>query len=328
MAWIQELVSRFLRSRIGRTITRYGDRRGELIAGGMSFAAVFSAFAALYVAFAVFGIVLSASPMLRDEVIGTVAELLPGLIDTGSGGAISVDALLSAGVLGWSGVIAVAVLTMTMLGWLASVRDGVRQIFGVPAPPSNPILLKVVDLGLAVGMGALILLSAVASLVSAAAVGWVAGLVGLDEDSLAVQATLQLLGLAIGYAVNVAIMLAIFRLIARIPLRPGPLWSTSLLGAAALSALTLLGSRLLGGAGSNPFLASFAVLVGLLLFFNLVSRVILFAAALASTGREPLVAGSFEAEYLDPKPARRRRWWRFWDRDEGRDARSRVVRGG
>ena len=48
-------------------------------------------------------------------------------------------------------------------------------------------------------------------------------------------------------------------------------------GKAALLVVTV-GSALLGGATNNPLIASFAVLAGLLIFFNLVCQVILVTA--------------------------------------------------
>jgi membrane protein len=52
----------------------------------------------------------------------------------------------------------------------------------------------------------------------------------------------------------------------------------SLLGAFALGVLKVLGTALLGGATRNPLLASFAVIIGLLIWFTLICQVILIAA--------------------------------------------------
>ena len=43
--------------------------------------------------------------------------------------------------------------------------------------------------------------------------------------------------------------------------------------------LKVLGSSLLGGASKNPLLASFAVIIGLLIWFNLICQVILLSGA-------------------------------------------------
>ena len=52
-------------------------------------------------------------------------------------------------------------------------------------------------------------------------------------------------------------------------------------------ALKILGGLLLGGATSNPLLASFAVFIGLLLWFNLICRVILLTSSWIATGIHP-----------------------------------------
>jgi membrane protein len=52
-----------------------------------------------------------------------------------------------------------------------------------------------------------------------------------------------------------------------------------LLGALGIGALKVVGGALLGGAGTNPLLASFAVIVGLLIWFNLLCQVMLLAAS-------------------------------------------------
>ena len=46
--------------------------------------------------------------------------------------------------------------------------------------------------------------------------------------------------------------------------------------------LKLLGTALLGGGTNNPLLASFAVIIGLLIWFNLVCQVILLGAGAGS----------------------------------------------
>ncbi len=72
---------------------------------------------------------------------------------------------------------------------------------------------------------------------------------------------------------------ALYRVLAGVRIPPRHLFPAALLGAAALGVLKILGTALLGAAGANPLLASFAVIIGLLIWFNLVCQVILIAAA-------------------------------------------------
>jgi hypothetical protein len=59
-----------------------------------------------------------------------------------------------------------------------------------------------------------------------------------------------------------------------------------MLGAVGLGVLKVAGSALLGGATRNPLIASFAVLAGLLIFFNFACQVILIAASWIAVGLE------------------------------------------
>jgi membrane protein len=70
----------------------------------------------------------------------------------------------------------------------------------------------------------------------------------------------------------------------KIPMRR--LIAGAVIGGAALGVLKILGSQLLGGATSNPLLASFAVIIGIMIFLNLVCRVILISATWIAVGMD------------------------------------------
>ena len=75
-----------------------------------------------------------------------------------------------------------------------------------------------------------------------------------------------------------------FRLLSGLRPSARSLWVGSVLGGAGLVVLQLLSSLFVGGATSNPLLASFGSLIALLLWFNLSSQVILIAGAYIITG--------------------------------------------
>ncbi len=81
------------------------------------------------------------------------------------------------------------------------------------------------------------------------------------------------------FALDTVVLAALYRVLAGVRIPPRHLFPAALLGAAALGVLKILGTVLLGAAGANPLLASFAVIIGLLIWFNLVCQVILLAAA-------------------------------------------------
>lgn len=291
------------------------------MAAGMSFSAVFSAFAAIYVGFAIIGLVFAANADLQAALVAAVGRYVPGLIGESGDGAVDPDQLFNAPTLGWSGVIALGALVFTMLGWLATTREAVRGIFGLPPVITNPVLLKLQDLGLAVGLGVLIIASAALQVVSNTLADAVAGLLGIPADDPGLVIVLRIVSVTISFVIDVVTVGLLYRVLARVPLTRSSLALGAIIGGLALTALKFLGTSLLGGARTNPLLASFAVLVGLLLFFNLISRALLYTAAFVAEGRVPLTApvegdavpvvpaAKTAADELDEPVPKRRRWW-------------------
>lgn len=270
-AWVQ-------RRKPVRVVMQYTAQRGPLLANGLSYQAIFAVFAAIWVAFAIAGFVISGNGQLFDGLIAFLNTNVPGLIDDGDGGAVDRQLLLQAGILGWTGAIAAAGLLFTALGWLAAGRDAVRTMFDLPAASSNFLLLKLKDLGLALGFGAAMLASAVLSVLSTSALGAVFDAFNVNERSLPAVIAARALGLLLVLLVDAIVLALFFRVVSgiRIPIRM--LAQGTIIGAAALGVLKALGSTLLGGATNNPLLAGFAVIIGLLIWFNLVCQVILISA--------------------------------------------------
>jgi len=286
-ARLAALTARVQKLRPVRVFLRYTEQRGPLLAGGLSYQAIFATFAAIWVSFSVAGFVIQSNPDLRDAIFAVISSAVPGLIDMGDGeGAISKDRLLEAGILGWTGAIAAGGLLLTALGWLASGRDAVRAMFRIGPQQANVVLLKVKDLGLALCFGAALLLSAALSVLSTAALGSVLDFFSISHDSLGGILAARGVGLAATLLLDTVVLALFYRFVSGITIPWRRLVGGSLIGATALGVLKALGSTLLGGASSNPLLASFAVIIGLLIWFNFICQVILLAAAWIAVGME------------------------------------------
>jgi membrane protein len=278
IAWVQRVVEWVMHLKPVRVFLDYGEHRGPLLASGLSNQAIFAVFAAIWVAFSAFGLVLAGNPDLQKALLDLISAAVPGLIDTGDGeGAIDPDDLINTTVLGWTGAIALVGLFFTALGWLASARDAIRLIGDLPGSRMNFFLLKLKDLGLAIGFGALLLVSAALSVFSTQALGGVLEWLGIKDDQVATIAA-RLLSVLLMFILDTVVLGALYRILAgvHIPLRY--LAQGALLGALALGVLKILGTALLGGATNNPLLAGFAVIIGLLIWFTLICQVILIAA--------------------------------------------------
>jgi membrane protein len=284
-----------------RVVMHYTSRRGPIMAAGLSYQAIFSVFAAVWAGFSVAGLAIGANANLRDGLFDVIATSIPGLLDRGDGGAIDTDELLKGDVLGWTGVIALIAALVTAIGWLASAREAVRDIADLAAPPINFLLLRLRDLGLALAFSVALIVSAALSIGSTTALTWVLDAAGVAEDSVASAVAARALGLVLAFVLDVAVLAALYRVLAGVPIPARSLWQGALLGAFALGVLKALAGGLLTLTSSNPLLASFSVIVGLLIWFNLVCQVILIGSAWV------VVSAIDSGVPLDPVGERRRR---------------------
>ncbi len=301
---LQAIGARIQKLKPVRVVVHYTARRGPILAQGLSYQAIFSVFAGVWAGFSVAGLVIGANEDLRDGLFDVIATSVPGLLDRGDGGqrgAIDTDDLLAGDALGWTGVLALIVALVTAIGWLATARDAVRDIADLAAPPVNFLLLRLRDLGLALTFGVALILSAALSIGSTTALTWVLGWLGVAEDSIAAVIAIRGLGMLLTFVLDVAVLAALYRVLAGVPIPAAPLWKGALLGAFALGVLKGLAGSLIPLTSSNPLLASFAVIVGLLIWFNLVCQVIMIGAAW-------VVVSAIDAGVpLDPVGERRRR---------------------
>ncbi|MET1044004.1 MAG: YihY/virulence factor BrkB family protein [Microbacteriaceae bacterium] len=271
-----------------RVIQRYFDGYGSLLAAGMSYQALFAVFAGIWVGFSVAGLFIADHKELSDALFAFLNTSVPGLIDTGAGdGIIDPDQLFEARTLGWTGIIALVSLLITALAYLAYARMSVRTIFHVPKSTTPYLLLKLMDFGLAVAFGIAVILSAALSVVSTAALEWVLDMFDLSESAVAV-ATTRTVGLTLMFILDTIVLATLYRVLSGLRIPMPRLLAGSMLAAAALGVLKVLGTALLGGATRNPLLASFAVVIGLLIWFNLVCHVVLIGAAWIAIGMADL----------------------------------------
>ena len=268
-----------------RVMQHYSQERGPILASGLAFQAIFAVFAGLWVAFSIAGLVVAGNTGFQEAIVTALNNAVPGLIDTGDGhGAVSAKTLLSAGVFGWTGGIALVGLLYSALGWLGSARSAVRTMFDVPSPTTNFALLKLRDLILGIGLGVVLIVSAVLSVAGTSATSFLLGLVGIHSHSVVATVLSRIVTLGLMFALDAVVLAALYRFLATLKIPRRRLWAGALLGAVGLGVLKTLGSALLGGASNNPLIASFAVLAGLLIFFNFVCQVILIAASWIAVG--------------------------------------------
>ncbi|TFB91631.1 MULTISPECIES: YihY/virulence factor BrkB family protein [Cryobacterium] len=278
------LSKRIMQWRPVRAFMHFGESSGAILAGGMTYQAIFAIFAAIWVGFSIAGLWLTSNPALLDQLYALINQSVPGLI--GKGGVIDPTELASTGTLTWTGAIALVGLIGTTLGWLSTTAQAVRSIFGMPRDGTFFLLVKLRELGLGAGFGLALIVSALISLASTEALGGILGFLGVSRDSLGFIVGARTIGLLVVLVIDTLTLAVLFRVLSRVHIPFRKLVSGSLLGGVALGGLKVLGGALLGGAGKNPLLATFAVVIGLLIWFNFMNTVILLTASWISVGMQ------------------------------------------
>ena len=264
---------------VGRAWKRYGDSRGNLLAGGVGYFAFFSIFPAVLLAFTVLGLVLRNQPQLIQAIEDYVSEVLPGFVKTPDNpdGIITIEAPTSAA-LTVSGLLSLVGLLVAGLGWLGALRAGIRAVFGVEGEPGNVVTNKLRDLGVMVLLGAGVVVSAAVGAVAGGAASWLSEHVGLGRHGW----PLTIVSLLVGVLLDGVLVALMLRVLTGVPIPWPVLRGAALFGGLALTALKKFGTLLLSATTGNPLFASFAAVVGLLVWLNLMSRVLLVSAAWAA----------------------------------------------
>ncbi|HWI29885.1 MAG TPA: YihY/virulence factor BrkB family protein [Microbacterium sp.] len=255
---------------------------GFLLAAGVSYQALFAIFAAIYLAFAIAGIAVGSSDALTQNLIDVINAYIPGLI--ADGGAITPKQIesitaTSASLFGFTGSVALVALIWTAIGWVTYSRYAVRDIFGLPKEPRPYVLMKARDLLAAVIFGLALLLGAALGGLSTWALDSFFALLGLEVDSFWYESVGRITALLVAFAVDAGALAALFRFLSGTSLRWRLIWPGSLLGGAAIVVVQIGAGWLFARGPSNPLLATFAVFIGLLLWFRLVGIITLVAAA-------------------------------------------------
>jgi membrane protein len=291
-----------------RVVKHWSERRGGTLASGMAYSALFSVFAALLVFFSVLGLVVGSNKELMNSLITSLSDMVPGLIDTGGGsGVVKAEDLLSLDAgssFTIAGIIALASTLWTAMNFLNGSRLAIRAMFDLPAAPERSMAVtRLTDLGLMVAGALMLILAAGVVAAGSGLANWlIRDVFGLNLG-VAGGVMIQLAGMAVTLAVYTTVVAAMLRVLAQIRIPGKTLWSGALIGGVAIGILTYLGSALLGGATSNPLIATFATILGVLIFFNFLCMVLLITASwvkvtMDDLGQAPRVLSLEEAERL------------------------------
>ncbi|WP_020013394.1 YihY/virulence factor BrkB family protein [Promicromonospora sukumoe] len=274
----QALWARWEATRPGRAISRFNTANGAVLSGGMAYAALFSLFAALAIGYTVFVRVLGGDADLRDAVLDQIDTWVPGLVDTGHGGVLSPNDLVISTGLSWTSAVAALVLLWSATNFMGALRTSVRAMFGETNGHGNPVTDRLRQLLGFVLLGAGVLVTAAASVAVSAAVPWTLESLGLDGG--AVSFAVRAGGALVTLALDAVVVAAVVRYVGGVRTDWRELMYGSLAVGVVAGGLRYLGTEVISNAAArNALLASFAVVVTILVLVNLLARVLLMACA-------------------------------------------------
>lgn len=263
------------------------QHNGFLLAAGVSYQALFSMFALFYVVFASAGLWLGGrAEEVVPPLIAVINGYVPGLIteDAAQDGLFTTDQAMQVatsgiGTLAVTGAIALGTAIWTAIGFITFARRAVRDIFGIDPDRRSYVLLKARDFLAAAIFAILLLLGAALASVGTWAIGLLFRLLGWSRDSEWYQWSVQFGSIIVGFVVFAVAIGALLRFLIGISLSSTLILPGSLLGGGAMIVLNLGAGLLLSYTPTNPLLATFAIFVGLLLWFRLTGIILLVASS-------------------------------------------------
>ena len=255
-----------------RAYQRYTADAGDRQAAAVTFFAFLSFFPLLALAASVLGY------FLGDEAVGTVVREVnsyaPGLAEQ-----LKLQDLLSSNrKAGVAGLLGLAGLLYSGLGWVDALREAVRTMWHHNVKEGNPFVKKAKDVVILVGLGATVVVSVGVSAATGAFTGAALDLVNLENTAVA-TAVAKVVGIVLGLAASTALFLYLFLRLPRVAAPFRRVLRGALLAAVLFEVLKRVGAIYIDRTTENPLYGIFAVVVGLLVWINLVSRLFLLCAA-------------------------------------------------
>ncbi|KPM51335.1 hypothetical protein CcI49_15730 [Frankia sp. CcI49] len=258
-----------------RAYQRYTGDGGDRCAASTTYFAFLSFFPIMALAFSVLGFVVDAYPDAQAKFTEQINDYLPGLADRLDVATIG-RAKVGAGLIGLAG------LLLAGLAWVSALRDSIRIIWHQSLEAGNFVMRRIRDVAILAGLGLTLAVSLVVTSLATSATDAFLRWIGLAGNTAAAWVT-GLLALGVALVIDMAVFVFIFRYLPERTNRDRVL-RAALLGAVGVELLKILGTWLVGQTTSNPVYGTFAVIVGLLIWINIMMRWMLFVAAWAVTG--------------------------------------------
>jgi membrane protein len=305
IARVKRLVRWVMRTRPYRANERLGQSRGGILSAGIAFYGVFSIFPLLVLGFTALGLVIGGNEALQDQIISYVEGLLPGVVgDTADGAIVSPETLLAQATntttLGVSALVGIVTLLWTGLGWISSLREGIRGVFRMPTLRLDIARAKLFDLAVLLSLGTLIVVTSLANVVTSTATEQLLDALGLERTTFGRAVTLVVVALGT-LLLNTVLIAVLYRVLALASAPYRTLIGGAFVAALGVAVLQQLAALVLRNVGGDfGFLQAFVPILTLFVWLNLTARVTLYGAAWVAVG--PVAPVEETAVEVAPEP--------------------------
>ncbi|MFK4225188.1 YihY/virulence factor BrkB family protein [Streptomyces sp. NPDC019890] len=280
------LVARLMQTHAWRSYETLDRVHWTRLAAAITFISFLALFPLITVAAAIGAALLDQEQLAKLE--DRITEQVPGISDQ-----LDINSLVANA--GTIGVVAGALLLLTGIGWVGSLRDCLRAVWELDdEDEGNPVLRKLKDGGVLLGLGATALTSIAASTLASTAVGWSADRLGIDKGG-ASGVLLQGVAIAIAVVADFLVLLYLLTLLPGVHPPRRRLMVATLMGAVGFELLKLLLSGYIQGVAGKSMYGAFGVPVALLLWINFSAKLLLFCAAWTATQSKQTTDGTSPA---------------------------------
>jgi len=251
---------------------------GGQFAGAITYFSFLALFPLLLLIISVAGFVLKAHPAALNSLLDQITSNIPGSLGTTirDSARAAVRSRASFGLVGLFG------LMLAGLGWIGNLRAAINAVWDERPPARNIVLAKLADAGILVGLGVALVTSFALTVAGTELSGRVLHFLGWTDTG-GTHAAIGALGLTLAL---IGDFLIFWWLLARLPVARVPMLVAikgALLAAVGFEILKVVGTYTIAKSAKSPTLGPFAGLLAVLIWIQLVARLLLFCAALTAT---------------------------------------------
>lgn len=269
-----------------RAFRRYSGNRANLLAGGIAYTALFSLAAALTIGITVTVRVLGNNSRMRDAVFSAINDAVPGVLSwNGKDGLVDPQTMVAnTNYFSVAGVIALVTLILSATRVMTALKSSIRIMFGIEQVPDNPVLDKLRDIAGFVVLMLAVVATGLVTTVNSTFSGAILRAIGVEGRGAALLISVSSLVLAA--LIDALVLAALVRLVSRVRAPWRDFGAGAAIFVVGSGVLRLVGTKAVSSVDS-PLLASFAAIITVMLWVNLLARMVLLVSAFIANPPKP-----------------------------------------